>query len=111
MPRRIDSVTRELCQLLAQDEAFEFKSLFAIVHQRLRARDEHGVGEEMLRLRTYTRLQQLMDAKLVRKSAGKYKGNRAGLVNLASGSSPKTPPKYRGRKPGNDSLISSEDDN
>jgi hypothetical protein len=105
MARRIDHVTRELCQLLAQHQAFEFKQVFDIIHERLRARDEHGVGEEMLRLRTYTRLQKLIEAKVVQKSNGKYRGDAKGLAQLALGN-PISNPKY-GRRKGGATIPSS----
>jgi len=74
--RRIpDLVTEELvAALLKGNGTFEFKHLFDIVHERLRARNAASGGEEMLRLRAYEKLQNLVSRGMVKKSGRKYKG-------------------------------------
>ena len=49
--RRVpDLVTEELVAVLSRRSSFEFKQLFDIVHENLRARNAASGGEEMLRL-------------------------------------------------------------
>lgn len=70
-----DLVTEELvAALLKKSTAFEFKQLFDIVYERLRARNAASGGEEMLRLRAYEKLQNLVSRGMVKKSGKKYKG-------------------------------------
>lgn len=70
-----DLVTEELvAALLKRNTAFEFKQLFDVVHKRLRARNAASGGEEMLRLRAYEKLQNLVSRGMVKKSGKKYKG-------------------------------------
>lgn len=69
-----DLVTEELVAVLSQDESFEFKQLFEVVHANLRARNAASGGEEMLRLRAYEKLQSLVARGMVRKVLKKYKG-------------------------------------
>ena len=52
----------------------EFKQLFDLVHERLKARNAASGGEEMLRLRTYEKLQNLVVRDMVKKTGKKYKG-------------------------------------
>ncbi|QQY08521.1 MAG: hypothetical protein JMM76_00865 [Candidatus Xiphinematobacter sp.] len=82
--RRIpDLVTEELvAALLKGNDTFEFKHLFEIVHERLRARNAASGGEEMLRLRAYEKLQNLVSRGMVKKSGRKY----SGLAPLAKAS-------------------------
>ena len=48
--RRVpDLVTEELVAVLSRRSSFEFKQLFDIVHENLRARNAASGGEEMLR--------------------------------------------------------------
>jgi len=55
--RRVpDLVTEELVAVLSRRASFEFKQLFDIVHENLRARNAASGGEEMLRLRAYEKL-------------------------------------------------------
>jgi len=52
--RRVpDLVTEELVAVLSRRASYEFKELFDIVHENLRARNAASGGEEMLRLRAY----------------------------------------------------------
>jgi hypothetical protein len=61
--------------------SFEFKQLFDIVHENLRARNAASGGEEMLRLRAYEKLQNLVARGAVKKNGKKYKGLPAALAN------------------------------
>ena len=70
---------------LSKKTSFEFKQLFDVVHERLRARNAASGGEEMLRLRAYEKLQNLVSRGMVKKTGKKYKG-------LASLSKALTPP-------------------
>ncbi len=80
-----DLVTEELVAVLTKKSSFEFKQLFDVVHERLRARNAASGGEEMLRLRAYEKLQNLVSRGMVKKTGKKYKG-------LASLSKALTPP-------------------
>jgi hypothetical protein len=80
-----DLVTEELVAVLSKKSSFEFKQLFDVVHERLRARNAASGGEEMLRLRAYEKLQNLVSRGMVKKTGKKYKG-------LASLSKALTPP-------------------
>lgn len=65
--------------MLSQKASFEFKALFTVVHANLRAINAASGGEEMLRLRAYEKLQQLVQAGVVKKTGKEYKGVAAGL--------------------------------
>ncbi|MFV0336820.1 MAG: hypothetical protein ACK5LK_01055 [Chthoniobacterales bacterium] len=69
-----DLVTEELVAVLSKKNTFEFKQLFDIVHERLKARNAASGGEEMLRLRAYEKLQNLVSRGMVKKNGKKYKG-------------------------------------
>jgi hypothetical protein len=75
-----DLVTEELVSVLSQKSSFEFKQLFEIVHENLRARNAASGGEEMLRLRAYEKLQNLVARGMVKKSDKKYKGVASALA-------------------------------
>jgi len=75
-----DLVTEELVSVLSQKSSFEFKQLFEIVHENLRARNAASGGEEMLRLRAYEKLQNLVQRGMVRKNGKKYKGLASALA-------------------------------
>ncbi len=77
-----DRVAEELATVLSAKSSFEFKSLFTIVHDNLRARNAAGGGEEMLRLRAYEKLQNLVQAGVVKKVGKEYKGVPAALVTF-----------------------------
>lgn len=86
--RRVpDLVTEELVAVLSQKSTFEFKQLFEIVHENLRARNAASGGEEMLRLRAYEKLQNLVARGMVRKNGKKYKGLLSALATVAAGAS------------------------
>jgi len=69
-----DLVTEELVNVLTSKNTFEFKELFDVVHENLRARNAASGGEEMLRLRAYEKLQNLVNRGAVKKTLKKYKG-------------------------------------
>jgi hypothetical protein len=80
--RRVpDLVTEELVAVLSRRASFEFKQLFEIVHENLRARNAASGGEEMLRLRAYEKLQNLVARGMVKKNGKKYKGLPSALQN------------------------------
>ena len=80
--RRVpDLVTEELVAVLSRRASFEFKQLFEIVHENLRARNAASGGEEMLRLRAYEKLQNLVARGMVKKNGKKYKGLASALQN------------------------------
>ena len=66
--------------MLSRRASFEFKQLFDIVHENLRARNAASGGEEMLRLRAYEKLQNLVARGAVKKTGKKYKGLPAALA-------------------------------
>src|SRR6059058_3557279 len=72
--RTPDFVTEELVAVLSRRSTFDFKRLFEAVHENLRARNAASGGEEMLRLRAYEKLQNLVSRGAVRKDGKKYKG-------------------------------------
>jgi len=74
-----DRVAEELALVLQSKASFEFKALFTIVHANLRERNQASGGEEMLRLRAYEKLQNLVQAGIVKKTGKEYKGVASGL--------------------------------
>jgi hypothetical protein len=86
--RRVpDLITEELVAVLSSKTWFEFKPLFSIVLDKLRARNAASGGEEMLRLRAYEKLQGLVNQGAVTRMPGltkKYKGVPARLTILKS---------------------------
>ncbi len=78
-----DNVTEELVEVLSSSKSYEFKALFLVVHAALRARNAAGGGEEMLRLRSYEKLQTLVQHGQVKKTGKQYKGVRKPLLLLA----------------------------
>jgi hypothetical protein len=79
-----DLVTEELAVALSGSIPFEFKPLFEIVHANLRARKSASGGQEMLRLRTYEKLQGLVSQGMVRKTITKTGKRYQGLASLAA---------------------------
>src|SRR5499433_1795307 len=76
-----DLITEELVMaLLGGNIAFEFKQLFDVVYRKLRARNAISGGEEMLRLRAYEKLQNLVALGAVKKNGKKYKGLPSALA-------------------------------
>ncbi|MEZ5299290.1 MAG: hypothetical protein R3F11_01265 [Verrucomicrobiales bacterium] len=74
--RRIpDHVTDELVNVLSNDRSiFEFNDLFKRVYENLKKRNAVSGGEEMLRLRAYEKLQNLVSRGLVEKKGKTYRG-------------------------------------
>jgi len=79
-----DSITEELVAVLSRKTSFEFKPLFDLVHENLRARNAAGSSEELLRLRIYEKLQQLVNEGMVKKTINKEVKKYRGLASLAS---------------------------
>jgi hypothetical protein len=86
-----DLVTEELVAVLSQRKAFEFKQLFEIVHENLRQRNAASGGEEMLRLRAYEKLQNLVARGVVKKTGKSYKGDSSALAAMAAQTSAHAP--------------------
>jgi hypothetical protein len=72
-----DLVTEELLFILSQKTSYEFKQLFEVVDNKLRSRNAVHVGEELLRLRVYEKLQNLVFRGAVKKNGNFYTGNSA----------------------------------
>ncbi|MFV1994243.1 MAG: hypothetical protein ACC661_02310 [Verrucomicrobiales bacterium] len=74
--RRIpDHVTDELVNVLSTSkEAFGFNDLFERIYENLKKRNAVSGGEEMLRLRAYEKLQNLVTRGLVEKAGKQYRG-------------------------------------
>jgi hypothetical protein len=70
-----DHVTDELVNVLSsQDKLFGFNELFEDVYERLKERNAVSGGEEMLRLRAYEKLQNLVTRGLAEKDGKEYRG-------------------------------------
>ena len=70
--------------MLSRKSWFDFKALFLAVHENLRERKVAGGGEEMLRLRAYEKLQNLVQQGIVKKEGKKYRGVASGLAAYAA---------------------------
>jgi len=68
--------------VLSRKASFEFKALFLIVHENLKLRNAASGGEEMLRLRAYEKLQNLVQAGIVKKTGKEYKGVAPALATF-----------------------------
>jgi len=77
-----DILTLELASVLSAGRWFEFKALFSVVQSNLRARNTAVCDEEMLRLRAYEKLQNLVQQGSVEKSGKNYRTNAAALAAL-----------------------------
>src|SRR4029077_8717660 len=73
-----DNVTEELVAGLSNSKSYEFKALFSVIHAALRARNAASGGEEILRLRTYEKLQNLVRQGQVKKKRQKIQGRDQG---------------------------------
>lgn len=71
-----DHVTDEIINVLDSDKSkfFGFNELFENVFELLKERNAVSGGEEMLRLRAYEKLQNLVTRGLVEKGGKEYKG-------------------------------------
>ena len=82
--RTPDALTEELVAALSGKSSFEFNPLFELILEKHRARNLAKGNTEMLRLRTYEKLQMLVAQGAVKKTikgdVKKYKG----LASLAS---------------------------
>ena len=73
--RRIpDHVTDELVEVLQDSETYKFNYLFDRDYENLKEKNAVSGGEEMLRLRAYEKLQNLVTRGLVLKDGKTYKG-------------------------------------
>ena len=72
-------MAEELAAVLSEKQTFEFKALFLIVHANLKASNAASGGEEMLRLRAYEKLQNLVQAGIVKKVGKEYRGVPAAI--------------------------------
>ena len=70
----------ELVTALLTSKPLEFKALFLVVHAALQGRNATSGGEEMLRLRAYDKLQQLVRGGQATKKEKQYKGVRKSLL-------------------------------
>lgn len=74
--RRVpDHVTDELVVVLSEETEFlHFNDLFQKVYDNLKKKNAVSGGEEMLRLRAYEKLQNLVSRGMVDKEARQYRG-------------------------------------
>ena len=77
-----DYLLEEMTAVLSAEAWLEFKPLFLVIYAQLRQRKAIGGGEEMLRLRAYEKLQNLVRNGCVEKSGKKYRGIRKALEAL-----------------------------
>ena len=86
--RAPDNITEELVAVLSSKASFEFKGLFDVVFLNLRERNLASGGEEMLRLRTYEKLQSLVGEGVVTRTVKgitkNYKGVAARMVTKSA---------------------------
>src|SRR5438045_5286489 len=86
--RAPDIITEELVKVLSSKATFEFKALFDIILANLRERNAASGGEEMLRLRTYEKLQRLVNQGAVTRTVTgaikKYKGVASRMVKVSA---------------------------
>ena len=84
--RAPDNITEELVAVLSSKASYEFKALFDVIFLNLRERNAASGGEEMLRLRTYEKLQSLVSQgaviRTVKGVAKNYKGVASRMVAL-----------------------------
>src|SRR6202030_4219110 len=84
--RMPDNITEELVAVLSCKASFEFKPLFDIILLNLRERNAASGGEEMLRLRSYEKLQGLVNQGAVTRTVSgitkKYKGVASRMTTL-----------------------------
>lgn len=74
--------------MLSSKASYEFKALFDVIFLNLRERNAASGGEEMLRLRTYEKLQSLVSqgavTRTVKGVAKNYKGVSARMTRLSA---------------------------
>lgn len=83
-----DHVTDELVAALMKKRTYEFNALFETVYENLKLRNAVSGGEEMLRLRAYEKLQNLVSRGMVEKVAKTYRG----LEKIKDAIAPPVPP-------------------
>lgn len=89
--RRVpDHVTDELVAVLQDHQTYHFNDLFEKVYQNLKKRNAVSGGEEMLRLRAYEKLQNLVGANKVHKEGKTYRG-LPGIETVAPSVPTRTP--------------------
>lgn len=82
--RRVpDHVTDELVNVLSADQLFGFNDLFENVFENLKEKNAVSGGEEMLRLRAYEKLQNLVTRGMVEKVGKEYRGKEK-LIEASS---------------------------
>ena len=79
-----DILHEELAAILGGETGFAFKPLFSLVHANLRARKLANGGEDMLRLRLYEKLQELVHKGMVETTSSNGVKEYFGLASLAS---------------------------
>jgi len=79
-----DLITEELVKVLSGNSSFEFQPLFDIVHSNVCARKPSNGSDEMMRLRTYDKLQSLIQQGMVKKTITKTGKRYKGIARLAS---------------------------
>ena len=83
--RRVpDNITEELVAVLSGPKSYDFNTLFLVIQTALRCRNAISCREEILRLRAYEKLQDLVQHGQVKKTGKQYKGVRKGLLLLAA---------------------------
>lgn len=78
-----DFLMDELTDVLKCDAWFEFNPLFLQVYGKLRERKAAGGGQELLRLRIYEKLQNLVQQGIVEKTGKQYRGVASALAIMA----------------------------
>ena len=76
-------VPDELVNVLTAGNTHEFNALFCLVYDRLKLKNAVSGGEEMLRLRSYEKLQGMVGRGLVAKVGRTYRG-LAGIEQASS---------------------------
>ena len=69
-----DNISEELVAALSGSKSYEFKALFSVIQGALRARKAASGGEEILRLRTYEKLQNLVREGQVKRTGKNTRG-------------------------------------
>jgi len=79
-----DLLTEALVAVLCKNGSYELKPLFDLVHENLRVRNAAGSSEELLRLRIYEKLQQLVKEGKVKKTMAKEGKKYRGTASLSA---------------------------
>ncbi len=67
-------MTDELVNVLSDKKTYDFNELFGLVYENLKLKNAVSGGEEMLRLRSYEKLQNLVSRGLCAKAGKTYRG-------------------------------------